>query len=163
MVAIKAKFKDFISRFIHHERSAHRLALSGSIAIFIAFSPFLFFHTIMIIVACWFLRLNFALVYGIAHLINNPWTMVAIYAADHWLGHWLLSWWGAYDLINANPFWIQYFNNKLEKFGYMPTFSLWSFLVGGSLLAVAFSIFFYPVFKRFFDRWLQEKVTGGTP
>jgi uncharacterized protein (DUF2062 family) len=157
---IKAKIKELISRVMHHERSAHRLALSVCIGIFIALSPFLFFHTIMIIAVCWFLRLNFAFVYAIAHLINNPWTMIFIYATDHWIGHWLLSQWGATGLIAANPFWIEFFNHKLQTIGFFSGFSLWSFLVGGSLLAFGFSVMLYPVMKQFFKRWLRTTLTG---
>jgi uncharacterized protein (DUF2062 family) len=153
MITIKEKISCYIHRLVPHEKSsAHQLALSVCIGIFVALSPFLFFHTVMIIIACWFLRLNFAFVYGIAHLINNPWTMLAIYATDHWLGFWILSRWGATNLIASNPFWLQIINNKLQRMGMLSGFSLWSFIIGGSLLAFGFSVMLYPVMKRFFGR-----------
>lgn len=162
MFNIKAKIKNYVMWLVSAEKSAPRLALTVCIGIFIALSPFLFFHTIMIIGACWFLRLNFVLVYGVAHVINNPWTMIAIYATDHWIGRRILLWWGASNLSAANPFWLQYINNYLHDCGLYAGFSLWSFLLGGSLLAVGFSVMLYPVLKRFFEYWLQSGAHGET-
>ena len=40
----------------------------------------------MTIILAWVLRINVAVVYAVAHIVNNPLTMVPLYVADYEIG-----------------------------------------------------------------------------
>lgn len=153
---IYEKISHIFHKLIHLENSPERLALSVSIGTFIALSPFLGFHTILLFLLSWLLGLNMIVTFAIAHLINNPWTMIPIFWTDHWFGRWLLCRWGATGLIDANPLWFHFINNKIQAFGFS-SFSLWAFIIGGNLLALSFSIMLYPISKKLFARMMMKQ------
>lgn len=62
-----------------------RIALAFSVGVFLAFSPFLGLHTLLGIAFTFLFGLNrLALFLGV--FVNNPWTLVPIYAASTFLG-----------------------------------------------------------------------------
>ena len=63
----------------------HRLALAFSAGVFIAFSPWLGLHIVSAFALSWLFRLNKVVVVT-ASLVNNPWTIVPMYAFCLWLG-----------------------------------------------------------------------------
>ncbi len=65
--------------------SPHKLSAAFALGVFIAFSPWLGLHIVSCIVLAWLLRLNKVVVLT-ASFINNPWTVVPIYAFCLWLG-----------------------------------------------------------------------------
>ena len=63
----------------------HRLALAFSVGVFIAFSPWLGLHIASAFVLAWMFRLNKVVVLT-GSFVNNPWTIVPMYAFCLWLG-----------------------------------------------------------------------------
>ncbi len=63
----------------------HRLAAAFSLGVFVAFSPWLGLHIVSCIALAWLLRLNKVVVLT-ASFINNPWTVVPMYAFCLWFG-----------------------------------------------------------------------------
>jgi uncharacterized protein len=62
-----------------------RLALAFSLGIFIAFSPWLGLHIVSALFLAWLFRLNKVVVLT-ANFVNNPWTIVPMYAFCLWFG-----------------------------------------------------------------------------
>jgi uncharacterized protein (DUF2062 family) len=63
----------------------HRLSLAFSLGIFIAFSPWLGLHIVSAVFLAWLFRLNKVVVLT-ASFVNNPWTIVPMYAFCLWFG-----------------------------------------------------------------------------
>jgi len=63
----------------------HRLSLAFSLGIFIAFSPWLGLHIVSAVFLAWLFRLNKFVVLT-ASFVNNPWTIVPMYAFCLWFG-----------------------------------------------------------------------------
>jgi len=62
-----------------------RIALAFALGVFLAFSPLIGLHTVLGLVFSFLFGLNrFALFLGV--FVNNPWTLVPIYAAGTYLG-----------------------------------------------------------------------------
>lgn len=138
------------------ERSVKKLAFSFCLGIYIAFSPFVGFHTIMVFVLAWLLSLNTAVLFASTYLINNPWTMVPIYTSDYVVGSWFLSWFYQ-DAITYNPEWMNWINVQLAHYIGIQHISLWAFLIGGNLLGITLGFMFYPVMKKVFEQLLRKK------
>ena len=74
-----------VKRLFVLEDTPERIALAFSLGVFLAFSPFLGFHTLLGVLFSLLFGLNrAALLLGV--FVNNPWTLVPIYAAGTWLG-----------------------------------------------------------------------------
>lgn len=129
-------------QLIAKERCPHRLALSLAIGSFIAFSPLVGLHTLMVIGASWLLGLSMPLLFLISCGINNPWTMVPIYATDHLVGEYVMNHWGI-DSYQWNPAWVASMNQTITAYTGLQGVSLWSFLIGGQLLASIVGIAVY--------------------
>jgi len=65
--------------------SPQRLAAAFSLGIFIAFSPTIGLHTVSCLLFAWLFRLSKLVVFTAAFL-NNPWTMIPLYAFCLWFG-----------------------------------------------------------------------------
>lgn len=143
-----------ICSFIKNERCPRRLAFSVSLAVFIAFSPFVGFHTAMVFLFAWLFALNAAVLLAISMLINNPWTMVPIYAADHVVGDRIFSLFGI-DGMNLNPDWVCSVNAWISHYTGLEGISLWAFLVGGNLLSIVLAITIYPIIRYVSIRRVQ--------
>ena len=63
----------------------HKLALAFALGIFIAFSPWIGFHVISCILFASLFRVS-KFVVVTAAFVNNPWTIVPMYAFCIWLG-----------------------------------------------------------------------------
>lgn len=63
----------------------HRLSLAFALGIFIAFSPWLGLHIVSAVFLAWLFRLNKVVVLT-ASFVNNPWTIVPMYAFCLWFG-----------------------------------------------------------------------------
>lgn len=143
---IRQKIKDFLKKLALNEHDPRKLAIAFCVGVYIAFSPFPGFHTLMVIASAWFLSLNFAVVFAISCLINNPWTMVPVYASDHIVGDWICyGLFGLESTVCWNPWWMHSINSWLAHYIAMPTISLWSFLIGGNLLGMGLAILLYPL------------------
>ena len=102
-------------------------------------------HTALVFVFAWLLSLNALVLLAISNGINNPLTMLPIYASGHITGNWLLSGLFGYDVQRLDPGWMQWFNVKVIAAVGIPKLSLTAFLIGGNLLGLATAICIYPV------------------
>jgi uncharacterized protein len=67
-----------------------RIAFAFSLGVFLAFSPLIGLHTFLGLIFSFLFGLNrVALFVGV--FVNNPWTLVPIYAASTWLGSLLVG------------------------------------------------------------------------
>jgi uncharacterized protein (DUF2062 family) len=135
-----------VRTFIQNERCPRRLAFSVSLAVFIAFSPFVGFHTAMVFLFAWLFTLNAAVLLALSMLINNPWTMVPIYAADHVVGDQLFQLFGI-NGMELNPDWVCSLNKWIFHYTGLTGISFWAFLVGGNLLSIVLAIIIYPIIR----------------
>jgi len=144
---IKEKILTYCRHMIKREKSVHTLALSVSVGVFIAFSPYIFFHTIMIFVLSWLLNLNLVITFAVTYAVNNPWTMCFVYLADYLTGDFILRM-ASCSPVLMNPSWMNWVNGQLCAYTGLSGLSFWSFMVGGNLLAVLFSVMLYPIMKN---------------
>lgn len=126
-----------------------KMVRSVSIGLFIAFSPYLGLHNVLIFACAWCFNLSLPLTFIVAHL-NNPWTMTPIYYADYVCGKWLLQQTG-YRIMYANPWWMEHVNYYVRPiFG--DSLCLWTFLIGGTILAIAIGAVSYFILKQAIKR-----------
>lgn len=141
----------FLKSLVIKERSVEKLTLSFCLGVYIAFSPFIGFHTIMVFLFGWLFSLNIAVLLAATYLINNPWTMVPVYVSDYMVGNWLLG--RLYgDTTFINPAWMNWLNNTWTYYTGIKEISLWAFLVGGNFLGIILALLSYPIMKRIFQR-----------
>jgi len=143
-------------RLVLKERSARKLSLSFSVGLYIAFSPFLGMHTIMVIVSSWFFSLNGAAVFAGA-VVNNPWTMIPCHTAGYFLGDFFLKIICRIDPIACNPSWMSFVNGPIYKMTGIKGVSFWSFFIGCNLLGILAAVILYPVCKLVFARLSSRK------
>jgi uncharacterized protein (DUF2062 family) len=153
------RFTDMLTKLVLHERSASKLTLSFCAGVYIAFSPFIALHTVMCIAVSWFFSLNFLVTLIVSNLVNNPWTMVPVYASDYLLGDWLLHTVFGLNTAQYNPAWMNWCNMYLTKYVNCQAFSLTAFLVGGNLLGVVAACVAYPIVKPIFKRLTAQFAT----
>lgn len=122
--------------------SKKQLLFSIAVSAYIAFCPFVGFHTLLVIIASWLFSLNMPLLFVISCSINNPWTMVPIYAAGHWVGDLILGWCGV-DGFSYNPAWVEWVNTKIFVLIGLRGISLWAFIIGGNILAILVAVSLY--------------------
>ena len=148
--------KKFFLKLILHERSPDKLAISFCVGNYIAFSPFICFHCIMVFAFSWMFRLNLAVTFATTYFINNIWTAIPVYTADYIFGHWLV-----YKLFHLNlepftPRWMQAITLFLEQKLGLPQPCFWSFLIGGNILGIIISIAVYPGIQRLFKKLVHQ-------
>ena len=139
------KIKDIFNRELNNGGSPEKLALSVAIGLFIAWSPFIGGHMIMILISRWFFNLNFPVLF-ISASLNNPWTMVFFYTFGYFFGYWF-----THSFLGWNPSW----SISLVKIFGVGKLCLWSYLIGGTLLGVLCALVFYPLMYLLF-----KKVSG---
>jgi uncharacterized protein (DUF2062 family) len=75
----------FLRRLFALDDTPERIALAFALGVFLAFSPLLGLHTFLGLILAFFFDLNrIALLLGV--FVNNPWTLIPIYAAGTYLG-----------------------------------------------------------------------------
>jgi len=149
------------TKLVLKERSPEVLARSVCVGVFISFSPFPGFHTLMVLGFTWLFSLNGAAVFAGAFL-NNPWTMVPFYSADYFFGEFLLRGLCGFETLAFNPSWMTWVNEPLARYVGIEGVSFWSFMVGGNLLGVLAAGMLYPVLKRIFARLSARVYAGAT-
>lgn len=151
---LKAKSMRIIKNMLYNlmlkERCPDRLALSLSLGVYIAFCPFVGLHTVLVFAFAWLLSLNALLLLAISNGINNPLTMLPIYASGHMTGNWLLQSLCGYDASRLDPSWMQWFNMRVVETIGIPKLSLTAFMIGGNLLGLLIAIFLYPITQTIF-------------
>jgi uncharacterized protein (DUF2062 family) len=154
------RLHNFLRSLLTKERSPHKLALSVSLGIYIAFCPFIGFHTLITFLLSWLLGLNVVVVWIVCHIINNPWTMVPVYGVDYMFGDWLLTEILGWNAMELNPSWMQWINGLLNAHIGLPHVAFWSLMIGGNIIGLVLSIPAYPFFKRIITRLAAEKNTS---
>ncbi|MDP3889444.1 MAG: DUF2062 domain-containing protein [bacterium] len=140
---------------IHQDGSPKRFIISCCVGVYIAFCPFIGFHTLMVLIVAWLFSLNILVLFSVSCLINNPWTMVPVYATDYMVGDWLLHMLGV-DGMSLNPGWLTFLNNYMTNY-IGAGVSLWSFLIGGNALGLFFALFVYLVLSHLVPLYYFKK------
>jgi uncharacterized protein (DUF2062 family) len=154
------KVQLFGKNLLQAERSAKKLARSICVGIFIAFSPFVGFHTVMAIALCWLFSLNYPVTLSVQLVINNPFTIVPIYCCDYGFGRLVSS------LCNINfghymPSACSYVIRPLCKLlGWSSDF-VWTTFVGGNMLSVFLALVMYIPIKWIFNN-MNNKAPDGS-
>jgi uncharacterized protein (DUF2062 family) len=148
---IKEKILNFIVRYVYEESSVERFAFSVCTGIFIAFSPYHFFHTVLIFLLSWLWGLNVVITFAVTYTINNPWTMTFVYAADYLVGDYILKFLGFCPML-LNPSWMEVINVPLRAYTGVDGIAFWSFMLGGNLLGLVFGAMLYPIVKMMYFR-----------
>lgn len=141
------------------ERTPKKLAIACTLGIFIAFSPLIGLHWLLTIILAWMFGVNVAVVYVAAHIVNNPLTMVPLYLGDYAVGLWVCDKLFQSNLVNHNPSWMQWLNVKLSCMG-ISNLSLWAFIIGGHIVAIAASVIAFPFLIRFFNKIIKNARHG---
>jgi len=134
---------------IQKESCSNTLIQSCTFGVFVAFSPFVCLHTVMILMAGWLCSLNMPVMLAVSWFINNPYTMVPVYALDCKFGD-LIFYLLGIDGVLLNPSWMSPVNHFLATYIGLSNISFWSFIIGGNLLALVMSGILYPIFSYFF-------------
>jgi len=149
--------KNIVHNLMLKEGCPDRLALSLSLGAYIAFCPFVGFHTVLVFAFAWLLSLNALLLLAISNGINNPLTMLPIYASGHMTGSWLLNGLFGYDTYCLDPAWMHWINTKIMATIGIPKLSLTAFMIGGNILGLAIAVLLYPIAQATF-RLLGQKI-----
>ena len=132
---IVKKIKSVFINALNEGTSASKLALTCSIGMYIAFSPFPGAHTIMVLTAKWLFKLNLPILFIVSSL-NNPWTMIPVFTLDYYFGYWLI-----HTVLGINPPWILSLSNIFGS----GSICICSFLVGGNILGIISFFVIYPL------------------
>lgn len=127
--------------------SPQRFAFSCCLGVYIALCPFIGLHTVLVFLCAWIFSLNVALLLAISCTINNPWTMVPIYAVECMIGNWFCNSMHI-NSIKFDPHWLVACNTWIAHHTGIHGVSLCSFLIGGNLLAIGISGILYTILIR---------------
>ncbi len=116
----------------------HKLALAFAVGIFIAFSPWLGLHIISCFFFAWLFRVSKFVVLT-ASFVNNPWTIVPMYAFCIWVGLKITGTHGAVPDIAWNDLTLTSAYAVLKPY-------LWSYLAGTLVVSAVAGILSYFVF-----------------
>jgi uncharacterized protein (DUF2062 family) len=78
------KVKERIRHILHLDETPHDLARAFAAGVFVAFSPFIGLHTVMVLLLAWAFRLN-KVVALTGTFVNNPWTIAFVYIGPTWV------------------------------------------------------------------------------
>jgi uncharacterized protein (DUF2062 family) len=88
--AMGEKQTHYISRLLMLEDTPERIARAFALGVFLAFSPLIGLHVLLGFTLPFIFQLN-RLAFLLGVFINNPWTLVPIYAAGTYLGSLILG------------------------------------------------------------------------
>lgn len=155
------KVQEFGKRLLQAETSVKKLARSICVGIFIAFSPFVGFHTLMAIAFCWLFSLNYPVTLSVQLAINNPLTIVPIYCCDYGFGK-LVSSLCRIDFSHYMPSACGTLLSPLCRLLGWPSDFIWTTFVGGNMLSVFLAIAMYVPIKWIFNKLQARKNTNRT-
>ncbi len=144
------KLRELFNKALREGWTPKQLALSVAVGLYVAFSPFPLFHTVLMIGLKFLLRLNLPILF-IATSVNNPWTMVPLYTLDYAFGYWLV-----HHVLGWTPL----LTISLEKIFGSGSVCVWSFLIGGNILGLLAAGISYPIFRVIFGRIVGTKQTA---
>ncbi|MFI5303954.1 MAG: DUF2062 domain-containing protein [Nitrospiria bacterium] len=129
------KIKDKFREVLHLNDSPRKIALAFAIGVFIAFSPILGFHTIMVLLVAWLFRLNPVALFAGA-FVNNPWTFTPLYGFCLWFGVYLYGGTSAFPQVSWEHLSFLRFIENLKPF-------IGPFFLGTTIIGIVFSILSY--------------------
>jgi hypothetical protein len=132
----------YLRRLLALDDTPERIALAFALGVFLAFSPLLGLHT--------FLGLTIAFIFGLNRVavllgvwVNNPWTLVPIYAAAAYIGGLLIGFPGAQ---NVPPFdWGEIWHGSFWVQGVRQWDVLKPLVLGSTILSFVSAALSYPI------------------
>jgi uncharacterized protein (DUF2062 family) len=121
--------------------SVQQQSISLALGVYVAFCPFIGFHTLMMLLFTWLWSLNGPLMIGFSYIINNPWTMIPLYFFDHWIGSHIIPLLGLQAL--PEPYFMIHINDWLQAYFNSPGISGWAFLIGGNVVGLVMGLMTY--------------------
>lgn len=146
-------FRDRFRELLKFDEPARKLALAFGLGTFIAFSPWLGLHILSAVLLAWLFRLNKVVVLT-ASLINNPWTIVPIYAFCLWLGIKITGSEAEVPPVDWRHLGFHEIAAVLEPF-------LLPYMVGTLVVGAAASITAYYLFYRALKRYRSLEAAGA--
>ena len=147
MPALPEMFRNTFRRLLALDDPPERTALAFSIGVFVAFSPFLGFHTILATSIALLFRFNKLAIYC-GTFINNPFlTLVPIVIASYAIGAFLIgrplqiSPEGIELLTHPHPLTADYYRKLFRESWQI----VWPFTIGSMVLSLVCSVIAYPV------------------
>ncbi len=131
----------FKNLFLTGVYTTQQQAISLALGTYVAFCPFIGFHTVMMLFFSWAWSLNGPLMICFSYLINNPWTMIPVYFFDYWVGTKLIIFFGLENM--QEPAFMIWINNLLQAYFKEISISGWAFLIGGNLVGLVAGIITY--------------------
>jgi len=149
--------RERVREILKLDEPTHRLSIAFALGMFIAFSPWLGLHIVSAVFLAWLFRLNKVVVLT-ASFVNNPWTIVPMYAFCLWFGVKITGSNVAVPEIAWGSLGVRELYDLLLPF-------LWPYLAGtvvvGAAAAVLSYIVFYWAVKRY--RRSEEMRPCGDP
>ncbi len=146
-VSMVKRIKNWLDTLLRDEKCAHRCALACALGVYVAFSPFFGFHTIMVVLLSWFFAASFPVMLAVSIFVNNPWTMVPVYGSGYLFGDWFLRLFGIDQ--SYNPQFLAPVNQWISaKLGFSGV-SLWAYLFGGNVLGLVGGLVTYPLMRHY--------------
>ena len=87
---MRKRLGQFLGRVVALDDTPERIALAFALGVFLAFSPLLGLHTLLGLTISFLFGLN-RMVILVGVFVNNPWTLVPIYAAGTYVGSLLVG------------------------------------------------------------------------
>jgi len=157
--------KDLIKQLLHIEDTPERTALAYALGIFLGFSPFLGFHTIVGIAVAFLFRMNrVAVLLGV--WTNLPWSIIPYYTVATWVGMKVIGFQldpallGEIFRLGLNEGFIQSgFWNRLASQSEL----LLAFGIGSLLLGTILSFIAYPLSLRWIKFYRSKRKQEPPP
>jgi hypothetical protein len=139
--------KDLIKQLLHIEDTPERTALAYALGIFLGFSPFLGFHTIVGIAVAFLFRMSrVAVLLGV--WTNLPWSIIPYYTVATWVGMKVIGFQLDPALLaeifrlGLNEGFIQsgFWNRLASQSGLLLAFGIGSLLLGTILSFIAYPL-----------------------
>lgn len=134
--------KNLAGRLIRAEGSPRRVALAFSVGVFIGCSPLLGLHTVIGLGVGFLFGLNRAAIL-LGLFVNNPWTLVPIYASATYLGGLLVGFPSAWSLPDLG--WNRIWHSEFWLALYRHWEILTPMFVGSVLISLACALISYPL------------------
>jgi hypothetical protein len=153
------KFRNQIRELLRLNDSPRKIALAFSVGVFIAFSPILGFHTIMVFLAAWAFRLNPVALFAGA-FVNNPWTFTPLYGLCLWFGVYLYGGASAFPQVSWEHLTLLRFFNNLKP--YIGPFFLGTTLIGAAGALLSYYLAYHVICRLKRDRERTAGTSGGS-
>lgn len=139
------KIKEGIQHILHLDEPPRELAKAFAAGVFVAFTPFIGLHTLIILLMAWVFRMN-KVVALMGTFVNNPWTIAFVYIGPTWIAvYWMRRIGIPVPRLNYNRL-VDQFHQTLESY------SIWQ---------PAFWIKFLSEFKPFIHAFLIGTTLAG--